>query len=55
VPDDEPKRLRRTLRARLGGLRIERGPGGDVPAGPEIAIWSFGILAGTEVRRIEGV
>jgi hypothetical protein len=38
----------------LGGRSVERGPGGDAPGGPEIAIWSFGILGGTKVRRVSG-
>jgi hypothetical protein len=37
----------------IGGSSVERGPGADSPTGPEISIWSFGILGGTKVRRIK--
>jgi hypothetical protein len=37
----------------IGGRSVERGPGSDPGSGPEISIWSFGILGGTKVRRIK--
>jgi hypothetical protein len=36
----------------IGGRSVERGPG-DSGSGPEISIWSFGVLGGTKVRRIK--
>jgi hypothetical protein len=36
----------------IGGRSVERGPGADSPTGPEISVWSFGILGGTKVRRV---
>jgi hypothetical protein len=38
----------------IGGRSVERGSGGDSPTGPQISIWSFGILGGTKVRRVNG-
>ena len=38
----------------IGGRSVERGPGGGSGSGPEVSIWSFGILGGTKVRRING-
>jgi hypothetical protein len=38
----------------IGGRSVERGPGDDSPTGPQISVWSFGILGGTKVRRIKG-
>jgi hypothetical protein len=38
----------------IGGRSVERGPGGGSGSGPEVSIWSFGILGGTKVRRIKG-
>jgi hypothetical protein len=38
----------------IGGRSVERGPGDDAPTGPQISVWSFGILGGTKVRRIKG-
>ncbi len=37
----------------IGGNSVERGPGEDSPTGPEISIWSIGILGGTKVRRVK--
>ena len=39
----------------IGGRSVERGPGGGSGSGPEVSIWSFGILGGTKVRRVQGV
>lgn len=38
----------------IGGRSVERGPGSESQSGPEVSIWSFGILGGTKVRRIKG-
>ena len=38
----------------IGGRSLERGPGDDSPTGPQISVWSFGLLGGTKVRRIKG-
>ena len=38
----------------IGGRSIERGPAEGSATGPEITIWSFGILGGTKVRRVRG-
>jgi hypothetical protein len=38
----------------IGGRQVERGPCTDSPTGPEISIWSFGLLGGTKVRRVRG-
>jgi hypothetical protein len=37
----------------IGGRSVERGPSVDSATGPQISVWSFGILGGTKVRRIK--